>query len=92
MVFSYTLKKRLNAGNRTALIYTLTDVQDDSTSILRTPFKQIKGWIVENIGTATTTVRVVSTAERTAANNETTVTLDAGTDNDEANILVWGLL
>lgn len=74
------------------MLYALTDVQDDNSSILRTPFKKITGYLIEGVTTGTTTVRVVSTAERQSSNNEATITLDAGTTDDEANILVVGLL
>jgi len=92
MGFEYTWKKRFSMGNRIAIKYALTDVQDDSSSVLRTPFKKVTGYLIENEGTAASTIRVVATTERTPANNESTLTLDAGSANDEGSIVVVGLL
>ena len=78
-------------GNRIAYQYSLTDVQDDSTSILRTPFKKITGYLIEGTTTATTTIRVASNNEGVPG-SPANLTLDAGTDNDEGQIMVWGLL
>ena len=91
MVYSQTTLRKLSFGNRIAYQYALTDVQDDSTSILRTPFKKIMGYIIEGTTTAGTTIRVVSRNEGSPGNPANLV-LDAGTDNDEGQIIVWGLL
>jgi len=92
MVFAYTKMEKFSMGNRAAYRFKLTDVQDDSTSVLRTPFKKITGWLIENISEAATTIRVVTNTEKTATNNQALLTLDAGTDNDDGNIIVVGLL
>jgi len=92
MVFAQTqLRPRVSMGNRIGYMYSLKDVQDDSTSIVRTPFKKITGYMIEGITTAATTIRVVTNTEGVPG-NPAHLTLDAGTDNDEGNILVWGLM
>lgn len=89
--FSYTKLKKYSMGNRVAYTYRLTNVNEDSTSILRTPFKKITGYLFEKTSTAGSTIIVVANNERTSANNEATLTLDTDTESS-GEILVVGLL
>lgn len=88
--FGYLKLKKYSFGNRVAYTYALTDVQTTG-SVLRTPFKKITGYLVENVETATHALTIVANTERTSANNEATLTFAVDAESNH-EILVVGLL
>ena len=77
-------------GNRIAYQFDLTNVQTTG-SILRTPFKKITGYLIETTDPATNTITVTANTERTADNNESTLTFAADAES-QGEIIVVGLL
>lgn len=88
--FSATKKKKFSMGNRAAYWYTLTNVQTTGSS-LRTPFKKITGYLIQKTSTATSQITVTTNSEKTADNNEATLTFAADAEAS-GEILVTGLL
>jgi len=88
--FSYTKLKKLSFGNRIAYTYRLANVQTTG-SILRTPFKKITGYLIQNTTLATSSITVTANTEKSASNNEATLTF-ASDAEASADILVVGLL
>ena len=88
MAFSYTVKDRLSWGNLKCVALTLTDVQDDGTSIINLGCDTVHG-IKANNGTdvADTFKEAVGAASASTTRNIATVT--AGTNDDDGLAVVW---
>ena len=86
MAFSYVLKKRGVHGNRKFKVYTLTDVQNDSTSIVHTGFKKVILALATNQSRNTDTFKESWNEYAGGA-----VTLDSATNDDDGEMIVWGL-
>ena len=89
--FSYKLKKQLSMGNRKAYLYTLTNVQTDSTSIVYTSFKKITGYLIQTNTNATSSIVVESNTPSSGKSKCAYLTLDSGAEAS-GEILIVGLL
>ena len=90
MAFSWTIKDRISFGNKKLLILDLTDVQDDSTSIVN-----LTGWNRVEACHATNNTDTADTFNETIGSqgsqaDKTKVTLDSATDDDDGHLWVWG--
>ena len=78
-------------GNRIAYQYTLTNVQTTGSK-LRTPFKQIKGYLIETTSPNTSDITVsANTESRGGAQGEAFLTFVADAES-QGSIIVVGLL
>ena len=90
MAFSYAITDRISFGNRKLLCMDLTDVQDDSTSVVN-----LTGWnrveaakAINNTDTTDTFAETIGS--QGSAIDKTKVTLDSGTNDDDGHMWVWG--
>lgn len=88
--YSSTKLRKLNMGNRTAYVYSLTNVQT-SGSKLYTPFKKITGYLIETTSPNTSTINVASNTDCQGKSTESYLTF-AATAESQGRITVVGLM
>ena len=89
MAFSYAITDRISFGNRKLLCMDLTDVQDDSTSVVN-----LTGWnrveAAKAINNTDTTDTFAETIGSQGGATKNQVTLDPVTADDDGHIWIWG--